>query len=67
MQMDKTVCWRRCEIAIESVKGIKTTPTIGMVRCDNALQFVTGTIMALRLSNHIDSARGYNNISLIFC
>ena len=53
------------EIAIESVKGIKTTPTIGMVRCDNALQFVTGTIMALRLSNHIDSARGYNNISLI--
>ena len=53
------------EIATESIVGRRITPKIGMLRCDNALQLVTGPIMALRLPNHIDSAKGYNNISLI--
>ena len=53
------------EIATKSVLGRKITPTIGMVRSDNALQFTTGSIMALRNDSQVDSARGYNNISLI--
>ena len=52
------------EAASLDVFGRSIKPSIGLVRSDNALQFPTGFIEAFREDNHIDSARGYNNIVL---